>query len=172
MNMTVTELKKPKRTVRTPHIDVRMANAKDATMIAKFLGEFFHLSDWSKHLKFHEERTRAYLEAAVGTEFAMYVIALDTKDNNRMVGVCSYHVFAVFSEPIAVMDETYTVPEYYRTDLGRRLVGMVIDLARADKCKVLNFPICSGMKEQNSLMNMVGRHFGAVPVGMIFKKVL
>jgi hypothetical protein len=37
---------------------------------------------------------------------------------------------------------------------------------------VINFPIASGMPEQNSLMNMVGRHFGAVPIGMIFRKVL
>jgi hypothetical protein len=56
--------------------------------------------------------------------------------------------------------------------LGRRLVGMAIDMARADGCKVMNFPICSGMKEQNSLMNMVGRHFGAEPIGMIFRKAL
>jgi GNAT superfamily N-acetyltransferase len=73
---------------------------------------------------------------------------------------------------MAVMDETYTTPEYRRTDLGRRLVATVIDLARGDGCKVINFPICSGMPSQNSLMNMVGRHFGAEPVGMIFRKVL
>ena len=99
----------------------------------------------------------------------MYVIAMD---GDEMVGVCSYHMFSVFSEPIAVMDETYTVSRYRRTDLGRRLIAMVIELARADGCKVINFPICSGLKEQNSLMNMVGRHFGAEPVGMIFSKRL
>jgi GNAT superfamily N-acetyltransferase len=172
MNMQVTELKKPKRTVRTPHINVRMAESADAPMLADFLGEFFELSCWSKHLKYHREKTERYLAAAVGTQFAMYVIALDTKDDNKLVGVCSYHVFDVFSEPMGVMDETYTVPKYQRTDLGRRLVDMVITLARRDGCKVINFPICSGMPEQNSLMNMVGRHFGAEPVGMIFRKVL
>ena len=41
MNMAVTELKKPKRTVRTPHIDIRMAVSADADMLAKFLGAFF-----------------------------------------------------------------------------------------------------------------------------------
>lgn len=169
MNMSVTELKKPKRTVRTPHINIRMAESKDAAMIAEFLGNFFEVSAWSKYLKYHRERTQAYLEVAVGTEFAMYVMAMD---GDEMVGVCSYHVFAVFSEPMAVMDETYTTPKYRRTDLGRRLIATVIELARGDGCKVMNFPICSGMKEQNSLMNMVGRHFGAEPVGMIFRKKL
>jgi GNAT superfamily N-acetyltransferase len=169
MNMSVSELKKPKRTVRTPHINIRMAEAKDAAMVAEFLGNFFELSNWSQYLKYHPERTRIYLEAAVGTEFAMYVIAMD---GDEMVGVCSYHVFGIFSEPMAVMDETYTIPKYRKTDLGRRLIATVIELARGDGCKVMNFPICSGMKEQNSLMNMVGRHFGAEPVGMIFRKAL
>ena len=169
MNMALTELKKPKRTVRTPHIEIRMATTKDAAMISAFLGRFFHLSDWSNHLKYHEARARVHLEDVVGTEFAMYALAME---GDEMVGVCSYHVFDVFSDPMAVMDETYTIPKYQKTDLGRRLVDMVITLARNDGCKVINFPICSGMPEQNSLMNMVGRHFGAEPVGMIFRKVL
>lgn len=169
MNVAVTELKKPKRTVRTPHIEIRMAEAKDAAMIAAFLGSFFKLSIWSEFLAYHEERTRKYLEVAVGTEFAMYVVAMDGEE---MVGVCSYHIFSVYTEPIAVMDETYTIPRFRRTDLGRRLVGLVIELARRGGCKVINFPICSGLKEQNSLMNMIGKHFGAVPVGMIFRKAL
>jgi len=169
MNMAITELKKPKRTVRTPHIKLRMADAADAGMIARFLSEFFEVSNWSQYLKYHEDRTRDYLHDAVGTQFAMYVVAMD---GDEMVGVCSYHVFGIFSEPMAVMDETYTLPKYRRTDLGRRLVAMVIELARNDGCKVMNFPICSGMKEQNSLMNMIGRHFGGEPVGMIFRKVL
>ena len=130
------------------------------------------MNDTTPHAEPPPEAIRRRLTMVLGTEFAMYVIALDTLDDNKMVGVCSYHVFSVFSEPMGVMDETYTIPKYQRTDLGRRLVSMVIDLARADGCKVINFPICSGMPEQNSLMNMVGRHFGAEPVGMIFRKVL
>ena len=63
-------------------------------------------------------------------------------DDDEMVGVCSYHTFDVFTDPIAVMDETYVAPNTSRTDLGRRLVAMVIDLARGDGCKVMNFPIC------------------------------
>jgi GNAT superfamily N-acetyltransferase len=172
MNMAVTELKRPKRTVRTPHINIRVADPADATMIADFLGQFFARSIWTRYLNFHHERTRIYLAHALGTPFAMYAIALDTRDDNKLVGICSYHVYGVFSDPMAVMDETYTSQKYHRTDLGRRLVGMAIDMARADGCKVMNFPICSGMKEQNSLMNMVGRHFGAEPIGMIFRKAL
>jgi len=170
MNMLVTELAKPKRTVRTPHINIRLAEAPDAAPLARFLGTFFARSEWASCLEYHEGKSRLYLEHALNTKFAMYVIALD---GDEIVGVCSYHVFDVFTDPLAVMDETYTTEKYQRTDLGRRLVAMVLELAKTvDGCKVMNFPICSGMKEQNSLMNMVGRHFGAKPVGMIFRKDL
>lgn len=170
MNMAVTELKKPKRTVRTPHINIRLAEPADAAAVAQFLGVFFHLSQWANHLKYDEEKARMYLAHTLSTPHAMYVIAMD---KDEIVGVCSYHVFNVFTDPLAVMDETFTIPKYRCTDLGRRLVGTVLELAKkADGCGVMNFPICSGMKEQNSLMNMVSRHFGATPVGTIFRKDL
>ena len=167
MNMHVTP--KKKRSVRTPHIELRIAVAADAAAIAVFLGRFFALSCWAQHLKYDETRARIYLEHALGSKYAVYVIALDA---GELAGLCSYHAFDVFTDPMAVMDETYTDPKYRFTDLGRRLVGLAIEMARADGCKVMNFPICSGLPSQNSLMNMVGRHFGAEPVGMIFRKVL
>jgi GNAT superfamily N-acetyltransferase len=148
---------------------VRLATKDDAAMIADFLGDFFDQSEWSLHMAYHKPKALSYLEHALGSQYAIYVLGME---GSRMVGVCSYHIFGVFTDPMAVMDETYTTPEYRRTDLGRRLVATVIDLARGDGCKVINFPICSGMPSQNSLMNMVGRHFGAEPVGMIFRKVL
>ena len=169
MNIAVTELKKPKRTVRTPHINIRVAEASDAAVVARFLGLFFGMSQWANHLEYDEEKARSYLAYTLNTPHAMYVIAFD---KDEIVGVCSYHVFNVFTDPLAVMDETFTIPRYRRTDLGRRLVAMALTLAKVDGCGVMNFPICSGMKEQNSLMNMVERHFGATPVGTIYRKDL
>jgi GNAT superfamily N-acetyltransferase len=146
-----------------------MATFEDAEKIAQFLGEFFHLSAWASCLEYHQYKAQIYLARAIANDFVVYVLALDGKD---IVGVCSYHIFDVFTNPMAVMDETYVVKRLQRTDLGRRLVGTVLALAEADGCAVMNFPICSGMKEQNSLMNMIGNHFGGEPVGMIFRKVL
>jgi GNAT superfamily N-acetyltransferase len=157
------------RSTSSSHVELRLAKAGDAAMIARFLGEFFALSRWADNLSFHENKAVIYLTRVIGSGFAPYLLAMDGAE---MVGVCSYHTFDVFTDPIAVMDETYVVPKYKATDLGRRLVATVIDLARGDGCKVMNFPICSGMTAQNSLMNMIGRHFGAHPVGMIFRKLL
>ena len=157
------------RRTATPHIEIRLATFEDAPKIAQFLGDFFHLSAWSKCLEYHQHKAQIYLARALANNFVVYVIALD---QDEIVGVCSYHVFDVFTNAMAVMDETYVVKRLQRTDLGRRLIAMVLALAKSDGCGVMNFPICSGMPEQNSLMNMVGRHFGADPVGMIFRKVL
>lgn len=169
MNVETKGLLRTARRTATPHIEVRLAKADEAGKIAAFLGIFFLRSRWSDELQYHEEKARLYLERAIGSGFAPYVLALD---NDELVGLCSYHTFDVFTDPVAVMDETYVIPKYHRTDLGRRLVAMIIALAKGDGCKVMNFPICSGMPEQNSLMNMVGKHFGAKYVGMIFRKVL
>lgn len=168
MNMATRDLH-TKRNTSSSHIELRLGRADEARAIAKFLGDFFAVSRWADNLTFHEDKATHYLAHAIGTAQAVYLLAVD---GTNMVGVCSYHTWDVFTDPIAVMDETYVIPAYRYTDLGRRLVATVIDLARGDGCKLMNFPICSGMAEQNSLMNMVGRHFGAQPVGMIFRKAL
>jgi GNAT superfamily N-acetyltransferase len=168
INTRPSELRARRRT-STPHIELRLARKEDAVKIAPFLGAFFARSRWSETLTFHEGKALDYLERVIGSGYAPYVLALD---GDELVGVCSYHTYDVFTDPIAVMDETYALPRYRRTDLGRRLVGLAIEMARAEGCKAINFPIASGMPEQNSLMNMVGRHFGAEYIGMIFRKGL
>lgn len=169
MNMQTKNLKPQKRTVTTPHIEVRLARLDEVEKLMNFLQVFFDASRWSDSLKYDRDKAWRFLHYAIGTGSTPYIIALE---GDELVGVGSYHTFDVFTQPIGVLDECFVVPKYRRTDLGRRLVALIIDLAKADGCAVLNFPICSGMKEQNSLMNMVGRHFGAIPVGMIFRKVL
>jgi GNAT superfamily N-acetyltransferase len=168
MNMQARELRTPRRTA-TPHIEVRLGKVEDVPKVADFLEMFFHLTPWSEVLRFKKQGAIGYLTMAIGNGYAPHALAFD---QDELVGICSYHVYAAYTDPIAVMDETYVLPRLKRTDLGRRLVSLAIEMARADGCKVMNFPIASGLPAQNSLMNMVGRHFGATPVGMIFRKVL
>lgn len=168
MNMAVRD-PHTKRNTSSSHIDIRLGKAADARMIARFLGEFFAVSRWADNLTFDAGKATNFLHQTIDSGFMVYLLAMEGEE---MVGVCSYHVWDVFTDPIAVMDETYVVPKYRFTDLGRRLIATVLSLAKGDGCALMNFPICSGMAEQNSLMNMVGRHFGATPVGMIFRKAL
>jgi len=169
MNMPVTETRNPRR-IRTPHIDVRLGAPEDIYAIADLLERFFGMTIWAQNTEFNRAGALAYLAYAVPNGYAPHALAWE---KDELVGLCSYHLYTAYtSKPIAVMDETFVIPRLRRSDLGRRLVGLAIELARGDGCAIMNFPIASGLPAQNSLMNMVGRHFGADPVGMIFRKVL
>jgi GNAT superfamily N-acetyltransferase len=164
MNMAARSLKST-----TPHIELRLATKEDVVRIVPFLAYFFAQSRWAENLAFHSEKARDYLEYAIPPGYAVYIIALD---GDEVVGVISYHTFKVFTDPMAVMDETYVLPRLRRTDLGRRLVYLALHLAKGDGCKVMNFPVASGMYEQRSLINMLVRHFGCEPMGLLLRKVL
>jgi len=169
MTIATPDLRATKRTVRTPHIEVRLGRTEDAPKVVDLIEGFFHRTTWAHVINFNRDGAMRWLNYAIGSGYAPHALAFD---GDELVGMSSYHVFSTYTDPIAVMDETYVLPRLKRTDLGRRLIAMIIELAKADGCVVMNFPIASGLPEQNSLMNMVGRHFGAVPVGMIFRKVL
>ena len=64
------------------------------------------------------------------------------------------------------------VPRLRRSDLGRRLIHYAMHISKAEGAKVFNFPVASGMPAQQSLINMLVRHVGAEPVGVILRKVL
>jgi len=169
MNMQVAEPTRSRRTL-TPHIDVRVATPDDIAAIVDMLDRFFDMTIWAQHMKFNRPAALAYLTYAVPNNYAPHVLAFD---KDELVGLCSYHLYTAYTDkPIAVMDETFVIPALRRSDLGRRLVSLAIELARADGCAIMNFPIASGLPAQNSLMNMLGRHFGADYVGTIFRKVL
>lgn len=168
MNMTTRDLP-TRRSTSSSHIELKLATPEHVNALAAFLGAFFAQSGWAENLEYDERKAHNYLSYGLSLGQLVYLLAMEGEE---IVGVCSYHTFDVFKRPIAVMDETYTIERLRHTDLGRRMIATIIDLATTDGCGVMNFPICSGMREQNSLMNMVGRHFGARPTGMIFTKVL
>jgi len=170
MNIAAQDLHLKRHKTATPNIVLKLAIPEEAGRVADFLRIFFMQSDWANDLQFDWTKALHYLQSGIRSGATPYVLARDEK--HRIVGVCSYHTFDVFEKPVAVMDETYVVPEYRKTDLGRRLIGLILELAKAEGCAVMNLPICSGMKEQRSLMNMVEKHFNAVPVGTIYRKVL
>jgi GNAT superfamily N-acetyltransferase len=169
MNIATRELRAARRTGRTPHIEVRLGRTEDAPKVLDFIEMFFHATPWSQTMRFNRKSAGEFLPRAIGNGFAPHALAFD---GDELVGMCSYHIFSVYTDPIAVMDECYVLPRLRRSDLGRRLVGLAIELAKADGCVIMNFPIASQLKEQNGLMNMVGRHFGAEYCGMIFRKTL
>ena len=153
----------------TPHIELRLATKDDIATVVPFLATFFARSRWAENLAFNSESAARYLERAIPSGYAVYIIALDGAE---IVGLCSYHMYNVFTEPVGVMDETYVVPEWRRSDLGCRLVHLALHLAKGEGCKVMNFPVASGMYEQRSLINMLVKRFACEPMGLLLRKVL
>ncbi|UQD96106.1 GNAT family N-acetyltransferase [Bradyrhizobium japonicum] len=153
----------------TPHIELRLAKKDDVATVVPFLAMFFARSRWAENLAFDSLRAESYLSRAIPSGYAIYILALD---GERLVGLCSYHMYNVFTDPVGVMDETYVVPELRRSDLGCRLVHLALHLAKGEGCKVMNFPVASGMYEQRSLINMLVKRFGCEPMGLLLRKVL
>ena len=158
-----------RRRTSTSHIEIRLAKPGDETKLVDLLELFFSLSAWKGAMRFHRDKTLLHLTGVLAMGRAPYIMALD---GDELVGVCSYHIWSSCTDPIAVLDECFVLPRLRRTDLGRRLIFLALHLAKGDGCVAFHFPIASGMPAQNSLMNMVGRHFGAEYIGTIFRKVL
>lgn len=150
----------------TSAIEIRLASVDDIPALVELYGKFFAESQWPPFLTFDPQRAVANLHRIL-----TYVPHICAFDRDELVGTISYHLDRQYTDPIAVMDETYVKPAFRGSNLGRKLVALAIYLARHDGAKVFNFPLASGMKETKSYVNML-RKFGAVPCGIIMRVVL
>jgi GNAT superfamily N-acetyltransferase len=157
------------RTTSTSSIEIVLATVADVPDVARLFSMFFHESIWHRHLTYNEEKARKRLEYMIGNGFAPHLIA---RHLGEPIGVISYHIDKNYTdEGIGVMNETYVVPAFRKTNLGRKLVALAIHLARGDGCTIFNFPLASGLIETRTYANML-KKFGAQQCGMIFCKVL
>jgi GNAT superfamily N-acetyltransferase len=154
------------RRIDTSAIEIRLASVEDIPALVELFGEFFAASQWPPFLTFDPERAVANLNRIL-----LYVPHICAFDDGKLIAAISYHLDKQYTDPIAVMDETYVRPPYGRTNLARKMVALAIYLAKHDGAKVFNFPLASGMKETASYMNLL-RKFGAVPCGIIMRVVL
>lgn len=182
MNIAVRDVTSAQCT-RTQHIELRLATVDDAPVIARLIGAWFPMTTWKDCLTYDEAKAATFIERGIATRCEPFVLAfgpqnfsdpsLDRNVFQALVGCISWHLDArLTTEPVGVLDEVFVVPRLRRSDLGRRLVMMALHIAKEEGARVMNFPIASGMPEQQSLINMLVRHFGAEPVGVILRKVL
>jgi N-acetylglutamate synthase-like GNAT family acetyltransferase len=109
---------------------VRVATVGDIDAIVDLLERFFGQTIWAQHMTFNRPGALAYLKFSIPAGYAPHALAFDQAE---LVGLCSYHLYSAYTnKPIAVMDETFVIPRLRRSDLGRRLVGLAIELARGE----------------------------------------
>jgi len=141
----------------------------DIPQLLEVIKVFFASSRWSECLKLDDDGARNYLQRAISTGYSPYVLALD---GDRIVGLISYHAEkGVYSEPLAVLDEVFVLPEYRASDIGRRLIWVAMQLAKDNGATVFHFPVASGMGVQRSLINLL-KKYGAEEIGVILRVVL
>jgi predicted N-acetyltransferase YhbS len=154
------------RTTDTSHIEIRRAQLEHVPRLARLFGEYFYETQWGMFLTFDEQKCIRRLSQLVQQEFTPHLVAFD---GERIVGIISWHYDMQYTtEPIAVMDETFVLPPYRSSNLGRKLVGLALHMAAKHKAPVFNFPIASGLPSTATLTNML-RKFGGEICGVIVR---
>jgi N-acetylglutamate synthase-like GNAT family acetyltransferase len=163
MNIAVRRIR---RSTDTSHIEIRRAELKHVPRLVRLFGEYFYETQWGMFLTFDQDKCAARLSQLVQQEFTPHLVALD---NGEIIGVISWHYDLQYTvEPIAVMDETFVLPPYRQSDLGRKLVALALHIAAKHKAPVFNFPIASGLPSTATLRNML-RKFGGEICGVIVR---
>jgi predicted N-acetyltransferase YhbS len=163
MNIAVRHVR---RSTDTSHIEIRRAGLEHVPRLARLFGEYFYETQWGQFLTFNEDKCIARLSQLVSQDYTPHLVALDA---GEIVGVISWHYDLQYTdEPIAVMDETFVLPQYRSSDLGRKLVGIALHIAAKHKAPVFNFPIASGLPSTATLVNML-KKFGGEICGVIVR---
>jgi hypothetical protein len=158
------------RQTDTSAIDIRLAVLEDIPAMVEVLGSFFHETAWGKRgITYLPEKVAKALEFVIVHKTQPYLLARD--EDGEIVGVISWHYFRDFCDPIAVMDETWVRHDYRRTNLARKLTALSIYMAQGDGAHIMNFPLCSGLEETRTMVNML-RKFGCEMTGVMMTKVL
>jgi hypothetical protein len=194
MNMAVRRVAPAPYCTRTQHIELRLATVDDTPGIVRMIDDWFPMTIWKDCLTFDPAKAGMWIERGIRTGCEPFVLAVEApgkfpaadldrngvqeigaqnQNNFAPVGMISWHLDArLTTRPIAVLDEVFVIPRLRRSDLGRRLILQAMLISEAEGAAVMNFPVASGMPEQQSLINMLVKHIGAEPVGAILRKVL
>ena len=154
------------RARKFPAIELRRATVADVDTLVDLFATFFDASQYRPYLAYDPVLAKRYLTHAVGSGYSPHIIAMH---GNRIVGVACYHIDNTFSsQPLAVMDEIFALPEYRRSHAGRLLASRMLQFAKADGAAVMHIPITSGHASQFSLINLF-RKFGAEVIGVVMR---
>jgi len=156
-----------------PPVDVERTTADDAERLIGPIEALFNAGRYSTDLTFDRERGLGYLRQAIGSGFAVYLLAVDST-TKQVIGFGSYHLDQSFTtRPVAHLDELFVLEEFHRTHahVGRILIAMMLSMAQGDGAAMLHFPITSGHAAARSLVNLLEK-FGAEPVGLIMRRML
>jgi len=152
-----------------PAIMLRMATLDDVPQLVDLFDRFFQETQYASHLEYSRENSRRYLEHVVGTGMSPHILAVL---DGTVVGVLSYHMDRSFcTQPLAILDEVYVIPEFAATPIGRALVSAAMDICRdVEGANCFHAVLSSGHKRAKTLVNLF-KKFGAQEIGTVVRKL-
>ena len=147
----------------------RFADRDEAPALAFLFEEAFIDSGFpSRGIRYSVPKAEAWLRRVIIDGSCPHLVAL--KDD-EIVGAISYALDETFCvKPVAIMHMLYIKPPYRRSAIGRVLVGLCADAAKADGAVAFHAPIAAQVREQ-SLINLFA-HGGFAPIGTILGRAL
>ncbi len=147
----------------------RFATRDEAHDLALLFEDAFIDSGFlSRGIRYSVSKAEAWLRRVIMQGSCPHLVAL--KDD-EIVGAISYALDETFCiDPVAVMHMLYIKPPYRKSALGRVLVGLCVDAAKADGAAAFHAPIAAEVRER-SLVNLFA-HGGFEPIGAIMGRAL
>ena len=109
-----------------------------------------------------------WLARAIANHSCPHLVAVQ---DGEIIGAISYAMDETFCvEPVAVMHMLYIKAPHRRTAVGKLLVAMCVDAAKADGACAFHAPIAAEVREK-SLVNLF-THEGFEPIGTIMGRTL
>jgi len=136
--------------------DFRPAVAGDIEHLVGLYGEYFAESYLpGQGLVYDPKRAWSTLYRHVSKGDNPHLLAIEKK-TNTLVGAVSYNVNHDFTtEPFANLDKLYVLPKWRKSPVGRILMVLCLEIARADKAIAFNAALNSGLSETRSATNML-----------------
>lgn len=136
--------------------EFRPAEPGDVDAIVDLYDDFFHESELPRRgLEYAPKRMWPWVFNGIVSGAIPHLLALE-KASGRLVGSICYTMDHNFTErPFADLNKFYVRQRWRRSPVGRILLTLCLEIARADGAVLFNAGISSGMKETDSFKNLL-----------------
>ena len=137
--------------------EFRPATVADIKSLVILYEDFFNESALpSRGLTYDPQRMWSWLYNGIGSSDIPHLIARERSVGSPLVGAACYTMNHTFTtEPFADLNKCFVRRGWRRSAVGRILVMLLLELARADGAVLFQAGISSGMQELASFKNLL-----------------
>jgi GNAT superfamily N-acetyltransferase len=136
--------------------EFRGANSLDVSQIVELYSDFFAESDWpNRNLVYDPPRMWAWVFKGITTGNVPHLLAFERAKGTLIGSICYTLDHNFTTRPFAHLDKFFVRRKWRRSPVGRVLLTLIVEIARADGAACFNANALSGMKEIASLKNLL-----------------